>query len=232
MPALNQANAEAFIKRLQEQEAASKGGQLNNALIHAGLAMMAGQSPNALTNVAAGGIAGLEAYQSSGKEQQALAEKIGALQMGMEKDAYAGDWKKYDAKQQSLQKALDRANTLENTRLQNANRLAIAQMDAQVKQASLAAQRADTMTQKQMFGIEKAYDSTKSQIAALNERLGSLSAGDEEKAAIREQVATLVQHQQALAQQASTLLGTGNLPTMPPAPTAGGPPPGAVREIR
>jgi hypothetical protein len=213
-PLPQQTHAEAFIKRMQDQEAAAKGGQLNNALIHAGLAMMAGQSPNALTNIAAGGIAGLEAYQSSSKEQQALAEKIGTLQMGMEKDAHAGDMEAFKIKEGRLEKALGRANTLENTRLQNENRLAIAQMESEIRRADIAARNSDGATQKHMFGIKTAFDSAKAQIDALNERLGSMSTKDEDKPAIREQISKLVQHQQALAQQASQLLGTGNLPEM------------------
>lgn len=49
---------------------------INLALIQAGLAMAGGQSPNALTNIAAGGISGLQAYSQAEKERRAdLAEE-------------------------------------------------------------------------------------------------------------------------------------------------------------
>lgn len=49
---------------------------INLALIQAGLAMAGGQSPNALTNIAAGGISGLGAFAQAEKERRAdLAEE-------------------------------------------------------------------------------------------------------------------------------------------------------------
>lgn len=44
---------------------------INLALIQAGLAMAGGQSPNALANIAAGGISGLGAYREAEKERRA-----------------------------------------------------------------------------------------------------------------------------------------------------------------
>ena len=55
---------EKSIAAKEERIAAGEGKNLKNTLIEAGLAIMGGQSPNALTNIAAGAAAGLKGYQT------------------------------------------------------------------------------------------------------------------------------------------------------------------------
>ena len=71
------------LEAIKAEREAQKNQNFNMALMQAGLAMMAGKSPNALQNIAEGGISGLAAYTGLEKSDRetALAErKLGAYE--------------------------------------------------------------------------------------------------------------------------------------------------------
>jgi len=71
------------LESIKAEREAQKNQNFNMALMQAGLAMMAGKSPNALQNIAEGGISGLAAYTGLEKSDRetALAErKLGAYE--------------------------------------------------------------------------------------------------------------------------------------------------------
>jgi hypothetical protein len=67
---------EKSIAAKEERIAAGEGKNLKNTLIEAGLAVMGGQSPNALTNIAAGAAAGLKGYQTRLDKFEAARERV------------------------------------------------------------------------------------------------------------------------------------------------------------
>jgi hypothetical protein len=87
----------ALLKKLQDRVDARKDEPFNMGLMQAGLSMMAGTSPHAMTNMGAGGIKGLEAYAAGKKDLRDLEKEITAAELAMEKAAKDNDWKTYEA---------------------------------------------------------------------------------------------------------------------------------------
>lgn len=92
-------------KRIAAQEARAKEGEDKNlkmTLIEAGLAIMGGQSPNALTNIAAGAASGLKGYQArldkAEAEKQRLDEARAALEDARRLESIATGKERRDAK--------------------------------------------------------------------------------------------------------------------------------------
>ena len=67
---------EKSIAAKEERIAAGEGKNLKNTLIEAGLAIMGGQSPNALSNIAAGAAAGMKGYQARLDKFEAARERV------------------------------------------------------------------------------------------------------------------------------------------------------------
>lgn len=87
---LEPAKEDALATRLSDikrQREADKNSDLNMALMQAGLAMAAGQSPSALQNIAAGGISGLQAYSALQKDRRAT--DLEERKMAMQEQYYA-----------------------------------------------------------------------------------------------------------------------------------------------
>lgn len=102
----------ALLAQLQGKVDARKDEPMNMAMLHAGLAMMAGNSPYALQNIGAGGIAGLETYAASKKELRDLDKEIVNAKLGMETAKREGNWKVHDAHFNQLKTLLDSADRL------------------------------------------------------------------------------------------------------------------------
>ena len=71
------------LEAIKAEREAQKNQNFNMALMQAGLAMMAGKSPNALQNIAEGGISGLAAYtglEKSDRETALSERKLGAYE--------------------------------------------------------------------------------------------------------------------------------------------------------
>jgi hypothetical protein len=74
-------------KRIAAQEARAKEGEDKNlkmTLIEAGLAIMGGQSPNALTNIAAGAASGLKGYQARLSKAEAEKQRLDEARAALE----------------------------------------------------------------------------------------------------------------------------------------------------
>jgi uncharacterized protein YhaN len=97
LPKYNTDKETALLKKLQDRVDARKDEPFNMGLMQAGLAMMAGTSPHAMTNMGAGGIKGLEAYAAGKKDLRDLEKEITAAELAMEKAAKDQNWKEYEA---------------------------------------------------------------------------------------------------------------------------------------
>jgi hypothetical protein len=102
LPKYNTDKETALLKKLQDRVDSRKDEPFNMGLMQAGLAMMAGTSPHAMTNMGAGGIKGLEAYAAGKKDLRDLEKEITAAELAMEKAAKDNDWKKYEANSSRL----------------------------------------------------------------------------------------------------------------------------------
>lgn len=75
-----------YLDKLTSRQAELEGrkpGNIQNALLTAGLGMMAGTSPYALSNIGKGGLEGLQVYQSAQKADQAAQDALDHSQMLM-----------------------------------------------------------------------------------------------------------------------------------------------------
>jgi len=86
LPGDKPSSSDGMVTKLEQIKAdreAEKKQNFNMALMQAGLAMMAGKSPNALQNIAEGGISGLAAYtglEKSDRETALSERKLGAYE--------------------------------------------------------------------------------------------------------------------------------------------------------
>jgi len=109
-----EARAKLFQEILGEDEAGARNKGMDLAMI--GLAIMSGQSPNALTNIALGGAAGLKAMSArdeAARERQRLIRTT-ALESVIDEEAAATD-----RAATAAEKELDRANVLAAARIRS-----------------------------------------------------------------------------------------------------------------
>jgi len=102
LPTMNYSKTEANIAERRKGLEQDKRDATGEALMAAGFAMMAGTSPYALTNVGAGGIAGLKQYMTGKKDISDLEKDIMSAEAKMEDAKNNQEWKKYEAAQNDL----------------------------------------------------------------------------------------------------------------------------------
>lgn len=142
----NRKGDESNLADIRKEIAESRKSNANMALMHAGLAMMAGSSPYALQNIGAGAMAGLEKYASGKKDIVDLEKDITNAKIAMDKAARAEEWDEYKANQEEYKMAVaikQHADELKNrilaTRITAAgNANAAAREDMATKKAYLS----------------------------------------------------------------------------------------------
>jgi hypothetical protein len=129
----------ALLKKLQDRVDSRKDEPFNMGLMQAGLAMMAGTSPHAMTNMGAGGIKGLEAYAAGKKDLRDLEKEITAAELAMEKAAKDNDWKTYEANASRLAALAglhQKSEEMANTKVYQGRMAGAAEMGAEAAKAS------------------------------------------------------------------------------------------------
>ena len=132
-----EARAKLFREILGEDEAGARNKGMDLAMI--GLAIMSGQSPNALTNIAQGGAAGLKAMSArdeAARERQRLVRTT-ALESVLEEEAATKA-----ATATAAEKAADRKNRLDAARISAAGRSSLYADDDRTYEVAAEAARA------------------------------------------------------------------------------------------
>jgi len=160
----------------------------------------------------------LEAYQSSSKEQQALAEKIGTLQMGMEKDAHAGDMEAFKIKEGRLEKALGRQHDLLRDKGNFAHAKELAAINHKYAKALAEFNAGENRNARSIESLRMEHKNAELELTRLEAQRNTMGLPETEKAKLDETMNGIREYMRALAASAPG----PKLPEMPAASNADG----------
>lgn len=135
------------------KDGAPPSGDFRNAMLTAGLAMMAGQSPHAMTNIGNAGLAGLQAYKQSQSDAQARA--AATAEMALKKESAARDQQRIDLQAKALLAQIEEQR-LSRSRQEKLDAIEIPHKEALTKKALAEANRnpfVDRAAQAQAVGL-------------------------------------------------------------------------------
>ena len=206
-PTVDTTKSEASIAERRKEYESGKENNKWDAMIQAGLAMMAGSSPYAMQNIGAGGIAGLKQYASGEKDLRDLHKEIADAEAKVEAAQNEGKMRPYAAAVKERDEKIGIWKTLE-----------AAQMHRDV--ATIQANKGLQMLDKQ--GKHEAA-------ATLRQRLGEIEKAEANLTTDPERLKVLQAERVNIYKQISQLLGIelGVGESMSPAATVA--PAGAVR---